>query len=155
MVIASGVSSMMSSTPVICSMERMFLPSLPMILPFISSLGSATTDTVVSAVWSAAQRWIAVPMISLARTSLWSRIICSYSRIRLLFSVSSSSLSEARSCSLASSWVNPEIRSSISNWLFLMPSISSSFSSSFFCFSAKASDLCSIVSARLSRCSSL
>jgi hypothetical protein len=30
--------------------------SLPIMRPFISSLGNATTDTVVSATWSAAQR---------------------------------------------------------------------------------------------------
>ena len=49
-VIASGVSSIISSTPVIFSIERMFLPSLPIILPFVSSEGRATTVTVVSAV---------------------------------------------------------------------------------------------------------
>ncbi len=47
---ASGVSSMMTSTPVACSKARMFRPSRPMIRPFISSEGSCTTDTVVSAV---------------------------------------------------------------------------------------------------------
>ena len=31
----------------------MFLPSLPIILPFISSFGRETTDTVVSEVWRA------------------------------------------------------------------------------------------------------
>ena len=37
---ASGVSSMISSTPVMVSRVRMFLPSRPMMRPFISSLGS-------------------------------------------------------------------------------------------------------------------
>ena len=45
---ASGVSSMMRSTPVMVSRVRIFLPSRPMILPFISSLGSCTTEIVVS-----------------------------------------------------------------------------------------------------------
>ena len=45
---ASGVSSIIRSTPVNVSKAFMFLPSLPIILPFISSLGSATIDTVVS-----------------------------------------------------------------------------------------------------------
>ena len=51
---ASGVSSIIKSTPVKVSNVRIFLPSLPIILPFISSFGSGTIDTVVSAVWSAA-----------------------------------------------------------------------------------------------------
>ena len=54
MMTASGVSSMMRSTPVAVSRVRMLRPSRPMMRPFMSSLGSATTDTVVSATWSAA-----------------------------------------------------------------------------------------------------
>src|SRR6266542_4470925 len=46
--IASGVSSMMRSTPVAASSARMLRPSRPMILPFRSSEGSSTTDTVAS-----------------------------------------------------------------------------------------------------------
>ena len=42
----SGVSSMMTSTPVACSNARMFRPSRPMMRPFISSLGRATAATV-------------------------------------------------------------------------------------------------------------
>jgi hypothetical protein len=53
---ASGVSSMMRSTPVACSSARMLRPSRPMMRPFISSEGRLTTETVVSAVWSAAMR---------------------------------------------------------------------------------------------------
>ena len=48
----SGVSSMMTSTPVAVSKARMFRPSRPMIRPFISSLGICTTETVDSAVTS-------------------------------------------------------------------------------------------------------
>jgi hypothetical protein len=40
-------------------MARMFRPSRPMMRPFISSLGRGTTETVASATWSAAQRWMA------------------------------------------------------------------------------------------------
>ena len=42
----SGVSSMMTSTPVASSNARMLRPSRPMMRPFISSFGSATADTV-------------------------------------------------------------------------------------------------------------
>ena len=45
---ASGVSSIITSIPVAFSIALIFLPSLPMILPFISSFGRATTDTVFS-----------------------------------------------------------------------------------------------------------
>ncbi len=45
---ASGVSSTIRSTPVAASRARMLRPSRPMMRPFISSLGSITTDTVVS-----------------------------------------------------------------------------------------------------------
>ena len=64
---ASGVSSMIRSQPVSVSMERMLRPSRPMMRPFISSLGSGTTETVISLAWSAAQRWMAVAIISRAR----------------------------------------------------------------------------------------
>src|SRR5207244_4467334 len=43
----SGVSSMMTSTPVAASNARMFRPSRPMIRPFISSEGRATADTLL------------------------------------------------------------------------------------------------------------
>ena len=51
---ASGVSSIIRSTPVIVSRVRILRPSLPMIRPFISSFGSDTTEIVVSDTWSAA-----------------------------------------------------------------------------------------------------
>src|SRR3954465_3456972 len=47
---ALGVSSMMKSTPVRFSRARMLRPSRPMMRPFMSSEGSWTTETVVSAV---------------------------------------------------------------------------------------------------------
>ena len=55
-VIASGVSSMISSTPVRVSSFWMLRPSRPMMRPFISSLGSATEEMVDSATKSPAQR---------------------------------------------------------------------------------------------------
>ena len=63
---ASGVSSIIRSIPVNVSSAFMFLPSLPIILPFISSLGRLTIDTVVSDVWSAAHFCTAYDMISFA-----------------------------------------------------------------------------------------
>jgi len=63
---ASGVSSMMKSTPVAVSSVRMFLPSRPMMRPFISSLGRLTTLTVASDTWSAAVLWMTLAIISLA-----------------------------------------------------------------------------------------
>ena len=65
----SGVSSMIRSIPVACSSARMLRPSRPMIRPFISSDGRWTTETVCSAVWSAATRWIAV--ITMSRALSW------------------------------------------------------------------------------------
>ena len=44
---APGVSSTISSTPVASSSARMLRPSRPMIRPFKSSLGRSTTETVV------------------------------------------------------------------------------------------------------------
>ena len=49
---ASGVSSMIISTPKICSNDLIFLPSLPMILPFISSFGKEIVVIVLSVVTS-------------------------------------------------------------------------------------------------------
>ena len=59
MVTHSGVSSMMRLVPVSCSNERMLRPSRPMMRPFRSSEGIWMVDTVFSAEWSAATRWMA------------------------------------------------------------------------------------------------
>ena len=53
---ASGVSSIMMSTPVNVSNVLMLRPSRPIIRPFISSLGSETVVTVISLVVSGAMR---------------------------------------------------------------------------------------------------
>ena len=78
---ASGVSSIIKSTPVNVSKVLMFLPSLPIILPFISSFGRATTCTVVSDTWSAAHLWMAVVIISLDFLSASSFALLSMSLI--------------------------------------------------------------------------
>ena len=78
---ASGVSSIIKSMPVSVSNARIFLPSRPIILPFISSLGSCTTDTVVSATWSTAHFCIAFATISLERLSASSFALLSISLI--------------------------------------------------------------------------
>ena len=66
---ACGVSSMITSTPVRFSRARMLRPSRPMMRPLRSSEGSWTTETVVSAVWPEAVRWIATERMLRARRS--------------------------------------------------------------------------------------
>ena len=105
--IAPGVSSTMSSTPVASSRARMLRPSRPMMRPFMSSLGRSTTDTVVSMACSAALRWIASVMICLARAAAISRASVS-SRLTRCAASRRASLSTWRmSRSLASSAVSP------------------------------------------------
>ena len=97
----SGVSSMIRSIPVACSSARMLRPSRPMIRPFISSDGSGTTETVISAVWSDMTRWIAVTTISRARSSASSRACRSISRATRTASCSASSRTSSSRCALA------------------------------------------------------
>ena len=66
---ASGVSSMMTSTPVRVSKARMLRPSRPMMRPLTSSEGRATTETVLSLTWSVAMRWKARVRMPRARLS--------------------------------------------------------------------------------------
>ena len=54
MTTASGVSSMMRSTPVAASSARTLRPSRPMMRPFMSSDGSGTVATVRSTTYSLA-----------------------------------------------------------------------------------------------------
>ena len=90
--IAPGVSSTISSTPVAVSSARMFRPSRPMIRPFRSSLGRSTTETVVSMVCSAALRWMASATICWARTAAVSRASVSSRLTRLAASRRASAL---------------------------------------------------------------
>ncbi len=64
----------------ICSKDRMFRPSRPMILPFMSSPESCTVETTDSVVWSEANRWITVARTRLARASASSCAALSMSR---------------------------------------------------------------------------
>ena len=92
----------------------MFLPSLPIILPFISSFGKATTCTVDSDTWSAAHLWIAVVIISLAFLSASSLALDSISLIIKAASWETSFLTSPRRISLASSEVKADILSNSS-----------------------------------------
>ena len=58
----------------------MLRPSRPMIRPLRSSDGSWTTDTVVSAVWLLAVRWMATERMFRARRSASWRVSSSISR---------------------------------------------------------------------------
>ena len=67
----SGVSSIITLTPVTCSKARMLRPSRPMIRPFMSSPGRCTADTTDSEVCSEATRWMA------PTTIIWARALAS------------------------------------------------------------------------------
>ncbi len=154
MTTASGVSSMMTSTPVSVSSVRMLRPSRPMIRPFISSFGRLTVVTVTSEATSAARRWMEVTRMSRAFLSAESFASCS---MRLTETCASCRASFSRlwiSCFLASARVSPEIRSSSAATCW--PSCSSSVSLSWAALSRVPIDLScfSRVSTRLSRFSS-
>ena len=153
-VMASGVSSMIKSTPVRVSMARMFRPSRPMMRPFISSLGRGTTLMAASLTWSAAQRWMARAMISRADLSASSLVCCSNSRIFTAFSWVSSLSRLFSRYSLAWSTVKLEIFSSMSNWLFFTASASFRRSSAFLFFWSIWFSLRSMDSSFFSRLSS-
>ena len=78
---ASGVSSIIKSTPVNVSKARIFRPSRPIIRPFISSDGKLTTETVDSTTWSITTRCIVFVKISRAIWSDVSLIFISFSFI--------------------------------------------------------------------------
>ncbi len=90
----------------------MLRPSLPMMRPFISSLGMATEDWVVSTVVSAAQRWMAWATIQRERLPASSLVWLSISRTRAAASRRASASIEATSSTRASSALSPAIRSS-------------------------------------------
>ncbi len=109
---APGVSSTISSTPVAVSSARMLRPSRPMMRPFRSSLGRSTTDTVVSMACSAALRWMASVMICCARTAAVSRASVSRRLTRLAASRRASPSICLSSSSRASSALRPATRCS-------------------------------------------
>ena len=96
---ADGVSSMITSTPVSFSNARMLRPSLPMIRPFISSLGSSTRRVVLSVEALPASRCIATARMLRARRSasacVSSSICCSR---RPAWCLASCSTSASSSC---------------------------------------------------------
>ena len=69
----------------------MLRPSRPMMRPFISSEGSCTVLTVISAVWSLMTRWMAVTTTSRALSSASSRALRSMERASRTASCSASS----------------------------------------------------------------
>ena len=79
-IIASGVSSTMIATPVAASSALIFLPSLPIILPLISSDSILNTETVLSIVYSAPILWIVFKIIFFAfsLTVSWASSIFSF-----------------------------------------------------------------------------
>ena len=81
----------------------MLRPSRPMIRPFISSEGRCTTETVCSAVWSAATRCIAVMTMSRALSWASSRALRSIARASFTASCSASSRTASMRMPLASS----------------------------------------------------
>ena len=115
-VMASGVSSIINSTPVAVSRVRIFRPSLPIIRPFISSLGKGTTVTVASLEWSAAQRANAWLISSLAIWSASSLVCASKAAIRIAFSWANCSSTRLNSKCFASSWDKAAMASNFSNW---------------------------------------
>ena len=89
----------------------MLRPSRPMIRPFISSDGRWTTETVCSAVWSAATRCMAVTTMSRALSWASSRARRSIARASLTASCSASSRTASSRMALASSADMPDTRS--------------------------------------------
>ncbi len=107
-----GVSSMITSQPVMVSSARMLRPSRPMMRPFMSSEASSTIDTVVAAAWLAARRPMPVEMMLRTRRS--DSCLASSSTRRIIFAMSwrTSSSVSLSSCSRACIWVMPDARSS-------------------------------------------
>ncbi len=99
-----GVSSIITSTPVIFSKARMLRPSRPMTRPFISSFGMSTVLVVDSAVCAAAYRCNAKRSVSRACSSQRSAVFFSCFRISAPCSSISSWSSFFRTISFASSF---------------------------------------------------
>ena len=112
---AWGVSSMITSTPVRFSSARMLRPSRPMMRPFMSSEGSSTIETVVSAAWLAAVRWMPIEMMLRTRRSDSWRASSSMMRMRRAMSWRERSSTSRSSSSFACVAVRPETRSSASS----------------------------------------
>ena len=109
---ASGVSSIIKSTPVNVSNVLIFLPSRPIMRPFISSEGKLTVATVDSITWSIAHLCITVVKISLAFSFETSLIWFSFSRIKAFASCCKSFFNCSKRRFFASSEDMPDILSS-------------------------------------------
>ena len=109
----SGVSSIITLTPVTCSKARMLRPSRPMIRPFMSSPGRWTAETTDSDVCSDATRWMA------PATIIWAREVASRAAARSMSRATSTACrlascsTAATSSALACSAVSPAIRSRV------------------------------------------
>ena len=135
--IVSGVSSIIKSTPVTASIVLIFLPSLPIILPFISSFGKLITDIVASFVTSDAYFCIASVNKFFAFLSTSSFASASLSFIYAAISLVIDSSTCFMTIFLASSLENPEIFSSFSSCSFKTPSVFSSNAWISFCLCTK------------------
>ena len=114
MIIASGVSSTINSTPVAASSARMLRPSRPIIFPLISSDSMLKTDTQFSIAFSAAVRWmvsITTFLASFVAVNFASSIACFTMELAL---DSASAFNASISCWRASS---AERFAIFSNWL--------------------------------------
>ena len=141
--IASGVSSIIKSTPVTDSIVLIFLPSLPINLPFISSLGNAITDTVCSLVISAEYFCIVPTSNSLLFSSTSNLASASFSLIYAVISFDIFSSTIFIISVFACSLLYLLIFSNSSSSCFLIFSISSFASWIFCCFSNKLFSLSS------------
>ena len=94
----------------------MFLPSRPMIRPFRSSEASCTTETVVSAVWPEAVRWMATERMFRARLSDSSRASSSMRRTSFAMSARHSSSTFVIRASRPWAAVMPATFSSSATW---------------------------------------
>ena len=101
----------MKSTPVRFSSARMLRPSRPMMRPFMSSAGSWTTDTVVSAAWPAAMRCITTARMLRTRRSASRLVSSSIRRTRRAESWRIWSSSSRSSSCLACDALRPATRS--------------------------------------------
>ena len=152
-VTASGVSSIIRSTPVACSSALMLRPSRPMSRPFISSLGRGTTETVVSATISEALRCMASARISWAFSLASSLSLASHWRRRREASCCiSTSMASSRVC-LASALDMPEISSSCFSCLSLSSTTWLRMDSISFSLLARLRSRCSTPSSLRSRVS--
>ena len=145
---------MIMSTPVRVSKARILRPSRPIILPFISSLGKLTVETVMSLAVSVARRWIVVIRISCAFFSAVSWASCSILFIIVTASCFASVSKSRIIKSFACCWVKPEILSNSSLYLSSSPLKNSVFSSSAASLLISSFSCFSTVSTRLSRISS-